>query len=191
MGCDMVRGLFRARGWQLLFGAMAAVVAMYYLGELAARPVGATVVVDNVSEVGFPPGNFTVNESDGVGIAEVAISAAPAEGAEVVVNYVTVPGTAISGEAGDYNDTTGVITFTHSSPLTQTFEVEIHDDLTLNEPDETINLILMLLTPATATIGRNVAIMVITDNDVIPPAQTIYAQPVLAPGLSPPELQRP
>ena len=166
--------------------AMAAVAIVFILVELAARPVGATVVTDSIPEVGFPPGIFTVNESDGVGIVSVAISAAPAAGAEVVVSYVTIPGTAISGEAGDYIDATGVITFTRSSPLTQTFQVIINDDPVLNEPDETINLILNLLTPATATLGRNVALLVITDNDITPVSRSIYAQPILAPGSTSP-----
>lgn len=186
----MIRKLVCARRWLFVVGLAAAVVtAMVILAEMA---VGATTGNDNVPEVGFPPGNFAVNESDGVGVVAVAISAAPAAGAAVVVRYVTIPGTAISGEAGDYIDTTGVITFTHSSPTTQTFQVEINDDTLLNEPDETINLILWLLTPATATLGRNVAILVITDNDVTPPSQMIFVQPVIAPdAATPPAPRRP
>ena len=188
----MIRKLVRARRWQLLVGLVATVAAAFVLMEMAARPAGAGAVNDNVPEVGFAHEDFAVNESDRSGIVTVEISAALAAGAEVVVSYVTVPGTAISGEAGDYIDTTGVITFTHSSPVTQTFQVDVLDDTLLNEPDETINLILWLLTPATATLGRNVAILVITDNDVTPPSQMIFVQPVIAPdAATPPAPRRP
>lgn len=145
-------------------------------------------------QVGFPVEVYITREDEGPALVTVRLSVAPAAGQDVVVRYNTLAGTATAGATNDYLDTTGIITFTHSSPKTQTFPVIVIDDMELNEPDETVNLILTLLTPGTATIKRNVALLVINDDDVatatptVQSDQTIYLRPILAPDKATPAL---
>jgi hypothetical protein len=132
--------------------------------------------------VGFAHDVYTVEETAGEVIIPISINKAPAEGEDVVVEFSTVPGTAGEGPDGDYLDSTAVLTFTNTSDATQFVFVTVLDDDTAGEAEETVNLILRLLTPDTARLGRGAATLVITDDDLPPPTPTrenVYLQPVL------------
>lgn len=116
--------------------------------------------------VEFTNSIFTVNENQGSAQIGVRVSRAPDAGQDVVVRYVTIPGTATEGSTGDFIRSTGILTFTNSTNTTQTFPVNIVNDTVVNEPDETVNLVLQLLTSDTATLGTNsVAVLIIKDDD--------------------------
>src|SRR5690606_36586394 len=73
------------------------------------------------------------------------------------------------------------LTFSSSTQNSQTFEVTINNDTMLNEPNETINLILQLQTPNTANLGTSVAQLIITDDDSAmntPQATAVTGTPV-------------
>ncbi len=137
-----------------------------YLGS-GSRPnlAGAIPAQQTLPTVGFVNSVYTVNENQGPAVITVNVSQAPAAGQDIVVTYLTVPGTAQEGSGGDYIGTSGTLTFTNNTQTTQSFEVTIINDTIINEPDETVNLVLQLQTPNTATLGRSVATLFIIDDD--------------------------
>ena len=140
------------------------VVVIAYLGA-ASRPPAVRAIPDQLPTVGFTNATYIVAENQGPATISVIVSQTPAAGANVVVTYLTVPGTATPGPGGDYISSTGTLTFSSSTQNTQTFTVTINNDTIPNEPDETVNLILQLQTPDTATLGLSVATLFITDDD--------------------------
>lgn len=178
----------------LVIPVLAAAICVHILARMRPPYVTAFTSSNPKPQIGFPAEVYITREDESPALISVRLSAAPAAGQEVVVRYNTLAGTATAGASGDYLDTTGIITFTHSSPKTQSFPVFANDDVEINEPDETVNLILTLLTPGTATIKRNVAVLIINDDDMAtatPTVQfdeTVYLQPVLAPDTATPTL---
>jgi len=94
----------------------------------------------------------------------VTLSAASAN--SVTVNYGTTDGTARAGS--DYTATNGVLTIA-AGATTGTVTVFVSGD-TVNEPDETLTL--MLSNPINATIAAATAIGTIINDDVAPAAPT-------------------
>ncbi|HSH02789.1 MAG TPA: Calx-beta domain-containing protein [Anaerolineae bacterium] len=86
------------------------------------------------------------------------------------IEYLVLPGTATEGV--DYIETSGILTFTQSI-TSRSFTVVIQDD-TIDEPNETVNLVLR--NPVNAIIGTGEAVLTITDNDP-PPTNTPVSQP--------------
>ena len=115
--------------------------------------------------VGFTRTVFTVAENQGPAVITVGVSATPAAGENIVVTYLTISGTATEGTGGDYISQSGTLTFTSTTQNTQSFSVVINNDNIVNEPDETVNLVLQLQTSQTAILGVSVATLIITDND--------------------------
>lgn len=157
-------------------------VVIAYLG-LAWRPpvVRAIPAQQTRPTIGFSNSVFTVAENRGPAVITVNISATPVAGEDVIVSYITVPGTATEGPGGDYQSASGTLTFSSSTQNSQTFEVTINNDTILNEPNETINLILQLQTPDTANLGTSVAQLIITDDDTAtntPQATAVTGTPV-------------
>lgn len=150
-----------------------------YLG-LGSRPYPAEAMPAQQTNpiVGFTNSVYTVNENQGPAVITVSVSAAPAAGRDVVVSYMTVSGTAQEGSGGDYIAASGSLTFTSNTQTTQSFNVTIINDSIPNEPDKTVNLILQLQTPDTATLGRSVATLFIIDDD----RATVTPQPTAATG---------
>lgn len=178
----------RYRGRSLFMGlVLATAMGILMLAQMQISPASATTPGMSKPLLGFPLAAYTIREDEGPALIAVQLNAAPVAGQEIVVRYTTLAGTAAAGTAGDYLDTTGLITFTHSSSTTQTFPVDIIDDGVLNEPDETVNLILTLLTPDTATLDRTVALLVIVDDDLVTATPTVesdefvHLQPIFAP----------
>jgi len=162
----MTNRLNRARFWRLLLILLGLTVGLAYLGAPRPRLADAMPAQQTKPTVGFVNTVYTVNENQGPAQITVRVSATPEPGENIVVTYLTVPGTATEGAGGDYVNTTGTLTFTNSTQTTQSFNVTINNDNLVNEPAETINLILQLQTPNTATLGTSVAILTIVDDDV-------------------------
>ena len=156
----------RAKVWKptlILLGL--AIVFGFLYGGAGLKRAGALPGRQIVPSVGFSQPLYTVNENQGPAVITVSISPAPAAGQDVVVSYITLPGTASEGSGGDYISSSGTLTFTSNTQNSQTFNVTINNDNQLNEPSETVNLVLQLQTPQTATLGRSVATLAITDDD--------------------------
>lgn len=177
----------RFRGRSLVISlALATAVCILSLAQIQIPPASATTPGTSKPQVSFSHETYTTGEDRGPALITVQVSAAPVAGQEIVVQYNTLAGTATAGTSGDYLDTIGLITFTQSSATTQTFTVNVLDDVLLNESDETVNLILTMLTPDTATIDGNVALLIIVDNDKVMATPTVefgglvHLQPILA-----------
>jgi len=110
---------------------------------------------------------YSVAESAGVVNIQVSLNAA--SGNVVSINYATANGTATAGS--DYTTQSGTLTFNPGETV-KTFSVPIMDDA-VDEPDETVNLILS--NPTNAMLGTPVnATLTILDNDnSLPPPPTV------------------
>ena len=174
----MTQRFARARvWWRLPLLILGLTVVFAYLAA-GSRPRRVEAETAQTPSVGFVNAVYTVAENQGPAQITVSVSASPAAGEDVVVNYFAVPGTAQEGTGGDYIAPSGTLTFNSASQNTQSFNVTINNDNVVNEPSETINLILQLQTPDTATLGRSVATLAITDDDVA----TVTPRPTAATG---------
>lgn len=128
----------------------------------AATAVG-TILNDDVSRE-LTINDASVIEGTGAGITNVVftvgLSAAPAVGQDVTVNYATASGSALSG--ADFTATTGTLTFTSGGALTQTISVPVTRD-NIDENDETFAI--TLSTPVNATIVDGSGVGTINDDD--------------------------
>ncbi len=143
-------------------------VALAYLGAgLRPRPAGAIPAQQNEPQVGFGQATYTFAENAGTVAISVTINRAPDPGAEnnVVVEYLTLPGTALEGV--DYTRASGDLTFTSASQTTQTFNVTLLNNA-VSQGTRQLNLALRLKTPGTATLARGEAVLIITDDDPTP-----------------------
>ena len=170
----------RARTWwQSSLLLLGIVIIIAYLSAASRPPtVRAIPAQQTTPTVGFTNNVFTVAENQGPATITVSVTLTPEAGENVVVSYLTVPGTATPGDGGDYITTSGQLTFTSSSVNTQSFTVSINNDNIINETNETINLILQLQTPNTAATGVMLATLIITDDD----AATVTPRPTAATG---------
>ncbi len=156
----MTQRFTRARVWRSFLILLGMAVVVVYLAA-GPRPI----VHAQDPTVGFTRTVFTVAENQGPAVITVGVSATPAAGENIVVTYLTIPGTATEGQGGDFISRSGTLTFSNSTQNTQSFEVPINNDNIVNEPDETVNLVLQLQTTDTASLGVSVATLIITDND--------------------------
>lgn len=136
--------------------------------------------------VGFIHDSYTVREDDGEVLIPIRINKSPQRRQAVVVEFSTEPGTAEAGSDGDYLQSSTVLTFTHQSDTIQFGYVTIINDDRPGEADETVNLILRLLTPDTGKLGRSEATLIIVDDDKAAFNEKAYVQPVLAEEVSTP-----
>jgi hypothetical protein len=118
--------------------------------------------------------------SEGGGTASIDVEIDPGiitPSLEIYVEYLTVDGTA--KEPGDYEFTSGVLTFTMDSPNDrETIMVDIVDD-NIDEPNETFSVVLR--NPVGAVLGDNdVFVLTIQDNDPTP-TNTPSTQPTATP----------
>lgn len=122
-----------------------------------------TILNDDVSRE-LTIGDAGVVEGTGAGssnvVFTVGLSAAPAVGQDVTVNYATASGSALSGT--DFTETTGTLTFTSGGSLTQTISVPVTRD-NIDESDETFAI--TLTAPVNATLADGSGVGTITDDD--------------------------
>ncbi|MEZ4515385.1 MAG: Calx-beta domain-containing protein [Chloroflexota bacterium] len=162
----MYKRLNRAR-FPVLFSVivLAALVVALMMASLRPPVAEALPAQQTVPVVGFANSVYTVDEDRGPAEISVSVNATPEAGEDIVVTYLTIPGTAQEGTGGDYLHATGTLTFTSATNNVQTFDITILNDSIVNEPDKTVNLLLRLETPETATLGRGEATLIITDDD--------------------------
>jgi hypothetical protein len=138
-------------------------LALDYSGDADFEASSATVI----QTVGAPAISFhvtRVNEGNrGVTVASIVVSLSASILQPVRVSFSTVPGSAAEGE--DYEKTSGVIEFAPGE-LTRSIEIRILGD-TVPEADETFTV--MLSNPQNATIDTPSAVIVITNDDQVPP----------------------
>lgn len=112
--------------------------------------------------VAFSSATFSVGEA--AGTATIIVTLSNSSSSTVTVHYATSDGTAIA--PSDYTDTSDTLTIP-SGQISGSFTVPIIDD-SIDETDETVNLILS--SPVNATLGSpSTAILTIIDNDSPPP----------------------
>jgi hypothetical protein len=128
-----------------------------------------TILNDDVERL-LTIGDVSVVEGTGAGstVANVVVtlSAEPAAGNPVTVNYTTASGSATSGT--DFTATSGTLTFVNGAALTQTIAVPVTRDA-IDESDEDFSL--TLSTPVNATLGvPSTATGTILDDDTATPS---------------------
>ncbi len=185
----MNKRLHRARVWYLFPGIILAAVVIAFMGmTLPPRAVGAIPAQQTVPLVGFAQQNYTVAENRSPAVIQVSVNASPEVGRDIVVSYLTVPGTAQDGTGGDFVRTSGTLTFTNTTDNVQSFNVTINNNGIVNEQPKTVNLLLRLDTPETATLGRGEATLIITDDDFAtstPQSSQATATPIFVDPLEP------
>jgi VCBS repeat-containing protein len=127
----------------------------------AVTPITVAPVVDPVISID----DVSVNEADGTMTFTVSLSAATT--ATVSVNYATGNGTATAG--ADYTAGSGTLTFA-AGVTSQTVTVTIAED-TIAEGNETFNV--TLSAPVNATLGDNLGVGTIIDNDDAPTISSV------------------
>jgi hypothetical protein len=173
----MIKRSTRARLGQFALILLGLVVGLAYLGA-PTRPatVGAVPMQQTPPQIGFTSTSFTVNENQGPAIIQVTINQAPAAGNTIVVEYLTLPGTAVAGQ--DYTTTQGQLTFSNSTATTQSFNVPIINNATSSQTNRTVNLVLRIIS-GDATLAPGNATLTIVDDD---PTPTPTIRPTAATG---------
>lgn len=173
----MIKRSTRARLGHLSLILLGLAVGLAYLGAIT-RPatVGAVPIQQTDPQIGFTSTSFTVVENQGPAVIQVQINRTPDAGETIVVEYLTLPGTAIPGQ--DYTTTTGQLTFSNSTQTTQSFNVPIINNATSNQTNRTVNLVLRLVS-GEATLAPGQATLTITDDD---PTPTPTIRPTAATG---------
>lgn len=181
--------LNRARFPVLLLVIVTTTLAVVMLAVgLRPRPVEALPAQQALPVVGFTNLIYTVTENRGPAIITVSVNQQPAQGQDIVVDYDTLPGSATEGANGDFLRASGTLTFTNTTTQTQSFSVTIVNDNVTNEEDKTVNLILRLKTPTTATLGRADAQLIIVNDDfatATPPPSQATTTPIFVDLLEP------
>jgi Concanavalin A-like lectin/glucanases superfamily/Calx-beta domain len=120
------------------------------------------------STLQFSSATYTAGEGDGN--AQITVTRTGPNGTQATVDYATVAGgTATSGS--DYTAVNGTLTF-DVGETSKTFDIPLNND-TIDEPDETVNLLLSNVTGTSALLGtQTTATLTIVDNDG-PPAISI------------------
>ncbi len=132
-----------------------------------ADPQGIGTIIDDDSQPTLSINDVTVTEGNSGSVnATFTVTLSPASGQTVTVDYATSDGTATA--PADYIAANGTLVF-NPSQTTRTFNVPVNGDL-LDEIDE--NFTVTLSDPAGATIGDDLGLGTITDNDP-PPALSI------------------
>jgi hypothetical protein len=164
-------------------GVTAVLVALIVgLVALAAVP-GQTAVAAPAQQIppviSFSTANYSVEEGQTTDIL-VTISAQPTAVLTATVEFLTQDGTARAGV--NYVTTSGVITFTSTSPLTSGFTVQTIRD---NIPTDNRTVILTLRNPVNATTNISSAQLTIRNVDTTPTATATGGLPIFADALEP------
>lgn len=126
------------------------------------QAVGTIRNDDTPGTIQFQSANFAVNEGDGSATVTITRSGGLSQG--VTVRFVTVDGSALSGE--DFANVRTIVSF-EPDQASKTVTIPIVNDL-IDEPDETVNLALESPTGG-AVLGSPInAILTIVDNDPAP-----------------------
>ncbi len=176
--------LIRAR---ILSGIVLLMVLVAVYGLVGLFGTAVSPVQAQQPTVGFTSTSYAQQENVGsVNITVQLTNVTTPLSQDVTVEYLTVAGTATEGTGGDYIDTSGILTFTNTT-TSLTFSVSLLDD-TIDEPTETVNLILRNPSGLGTVLGTSTAVLSIQDNDPPPtatPTPTTGAPPVFSDAYEP------
>ncbi|MFC7298174.1 Calx-beta domain-containing protein [Herminiimonas aquatilis] len=137
---------------------------------------GVATIVDNDAQPSLSINDVTVNE--GAGTATFTVTLSAASGQTVTVSYNTSNGTATAGS--DYTAVANTLTFAPGE-TTKTITVNITNDTVYEGTvGETFNV--NLTAPTNATIGDNLGVGTIVDNDAAPVISSISSPSVVEGG---------
>ena len=129
---------------------------------------GTATIVDDDGDPSFSVSDATAAEGSTDGVLTFTVRLSAASDQEATVGYATSGGTATSGTdcavSGDFEETSGTLTFSPGDPLTQTVSVPICDD-SLFESDEAFTLTLSNAVNAVVGGPTATATGMITDNE--------------------------
>ncbi len=173
----MIKRFTRARLGHLALILLGLAVGLAYWGAPTRLPTAGAVPIQQTDpQIGFTSTSFTIVENQGPAVIQVQINRTPDAGETIVVEYLTLPGTAVAGQ--DYTTTSGQLTFSNSTQTTQSFNVPIINNATSNQTNRTVNLVLRLVS-GSATLAPGQATLTITDDD---PTPTPTIRPTAATG---------
>jgi hypothetical protein len=134
----------------------------------------------DMGAVEINPGILTLTASavsvnENAGTVTITVTRTGGSDGAVSATYNTVDGTAVA--PGDYITAAGTVSFADGDTAPKTFQVTIVDD-TLDEPDETFNVILSAPTGGAVLGGVTTEVVTILDNDEVvgpppPPIPTL------------------
>ncbi|MCI0398427.1 MAG: hypothetical protein L0332_00515 [Chloroflexi bacterium] len=124
--------------------------------------------------IGFSNTSYLQNEGAGTATINVTISQAPVTTA--TVEYLVVNGSATSPSDYSVSPNPGTLTFTSGGGTTLSFIITINND-TMDEPNETVNLILRNPVNATLSGTNSTAVLTIQDDDPTPTSTPIAGSP--------------
>ena len=184
----MIKRITRARVGHLLLILLGTIVIVAYNGAMSPSSIPVVLAQQPTATklpitVGFLSTSFTVNESAGSFVVNIASSPRnPTAGEDdIIVEYNVIPGTATEGNGGDYlppNPNPGLLTFSSSTAQNQSFTITILNDNVSNEGGETVVLFLRLLTPQTASLGTSRAVLTILDDDIATNTPSAVGTPI-------------
>jgi hypothetical protein len=132
-----------------------------------------------ITDVGRAEGSAGLNQF----VFEVIMSTAPPAGSPIVLGYTTVDGTATVAN-NDYQATSGTLTFSSTSPTTQTITVNVVGD-TVNEFNEAFSVIITNLSPSDVVITKSTGIGTIFNDDGPTATPTPTPTPIPSPTATP------
>ncbi len=134
-----------------------------------------------ITDVGRAEGSAGLNPF----VFEVIMSTAPPAGSPIVLGYTTVDGTATVAN-NDYQATSGTLTFSSTSPTTQTITVNVVGD-TVNEFNEAFSVIITNLSPSDVVITKSTGIGTVFNDDgpTATPTPTPTPSPTATPTVTP------
>ncbi len=184
----MIKRITRARAGHLLLLLLGTIVIVAYNGAMSPSSIPVVVAQQPTATrlpitIGFLSTSFTVNESAGSFVVNVAASPRnpTATEDEIIVEYNVIPGTATEGSGGDYlppNPNPGQLRFNSSTAQNQSFTITILNDNINSEGSETVILFLRLLTPDTASLGTSRAVLTIIDDDIATNTPSAVGTPI-------------
>jgi hypothetical protein len=158
-----------ARSWSTLLVGILVLAAAGLAGLYDASAQGTQGASSSQLQptIGFKFRNYSVPEG-GTAVISVVISETPVTTA--TVEYLTVDGTAKANV--DYLPANGLLIFTPSGATEQSFFVQTIED-SIQEGDDTVNLILRNPVNAQLDANNSTAVMII-DNDDLPPPRISF-----------------
>jgi uncharacterized repeat protein (TIGR01451 family)/uncharacterized delta-60 repeat protein len=126
-------------------------------------PSSATItIVDTTSGFSFSRPSYDFNQNDG--LVSIGVQRTGFTNSTVSVDFTTQDGTATHGQGGDYDTSSGTLTFTNGQTTTNIF-VQLHST-TLLQPDKTVLLRLFNNSPGNSTALVNPSAAILTIHNV-------------------------
>lgn len=147
------------------------VFVLFLLVVLGSSPALAAPRGGAGEEVQFASATFLTTEASTAFLVQITVNCSPAASGTITVDWaVTAGGTATSG--ADFTATAGGTLQFDIGETSKSFEIEILPD-NINEPDETVNLVLSNPTGGASLGAQFTAVLTIQDDGDPPPSVTL------------------